>query len=160
VEAVPGRMERFAAPGRPLAVVDYAHNPEALRQALRSLREITPGRLWCVFGCGGERDRGKRPEMGKAAAELADRAIATNDNPRGEPPLQIIEEIRAGARRDRRPEAIPDREQAIAAAIAGAGEADTVLVAGKGHERFQEAGGRRRPFDDRLQVRRALGLAP
>ncbi len=160
LEAVPGRMERFAAPGRPLAVVDYAHNPEALRQALRSLRDITPGRLWCVFGCGGDRDRGKRPEMGKAAAELADRAIATNDNPRGEPPLQIIEEIRAGARRDRRPEAIPDRKQAIAAAIAGAGETDTVLVAGKGHERFQEAGGRRRPFDDRLQVRRALGLAP
>jgi len=157
---VPGRMERFGgAAGRPLVVVDYAHTPDALHQVLAALREHCRGVLWCVFGCGGDRDRGKRPVMGEIAARGADRVVLTDDNPRTEAPQQIIDEILAGmaAREPVRIER--DRARAIAAAIAQAGAEDVVLIAGKGHEEYQLIGERRLPFSDRAQVRAVLGEA-
>lgn len=151
VRTVPGRMERFEAPGRALVVVDYAHTPDALEQALRALREHHPQRLLCVFGCGGDRDREKRPVMGAVAARLADTVIVTDDNPRHEDPDAIVREIVAGmgeaqVRIER------DRAAAIAAAIAEAGVGDIVLVAGKGHESYQQVGDTRLPFSDRAVV--------
>ena len=158
VEPVQGRMERFGGNGdRPLVVVDYAQTPDALEQALSALREHTRGALWCVFGCGGDRDRGKRPQMGDVAERLADVVVLTNDNPRNEPPARIFDDILAGMAR--RPEIIPDRAEAIRFAIGRGRPSDTVLVAGKGHESYQEAGGRRRPYSDRDTVRRILGEA-
>ena len=155
LEPVPGRMERFRAPGWPLVVVDYAHTPAALEMALTSLRRHCRGRLWVVFGCGGDRDRGKRPLMGGIAERLADEVILTDDNPRGEDGAAIVAAIAAGMRRV--PRIVRDRGAAIDAALAGAGEGDVVLVAGKGHETWQEAGGRRLPFSDRewIQARMA-----
>jgi UDP-N-acetylmuramoyl-L-alanyl-D-glutamate--2,6-diaminopimelate ligase len=154
---VAGRMNRLGGEGAmPLVVVDYAHTPDALVQALASLRPHTPGRLICVFGCGGERDRGKRPQMAAAAEAGADRVIVTDDNPRGEDGDAIVVEILSGFAT---PEAVGierDRARAIGLAIAGAGAGDTVLVAGKGHEPYQEIGGRRLPFDDLAQARAAL----
>jgi UDP-N-acetylmuramoyl-L-alanyl-D-glutamate--2,6-diaminopimelate ligase len=149
---VPGRMERFAAPQRPAVVVDYAHTPDALEKALAALRPATAGRLVCVFGCGGDRDPGKRPLMAAAAERHADVLWLTSDNPRSEDPARIIAEMRAGleGRVPARDEV--DRRLAIEAAVAGAGEHDTVLVAGKGHEDYQEIGGERRPFSDRALV--------
>lgn len=159
IEPVPGRMNRRGGgSGLPLAVVDYAHTPDALAQALTALRAHTRGRLTVVFGCGGERDRGKRPEMGRVAEDLADRVILTDDNPRCEDGARILADILAGMER---PEAVSverDRRAAIAMAIAAAGPEDTVLIAGKGHERHQESGGRRLPFDDLEEVERALSL--
>lgn len=157
IQPIPGRMNRRGGSAAlPLAVVDYAHTPDALEKALAALRPHTRGRLTVVFGCGGERDRGKRPEMGRVAEALADRVILTDDNPRSEDGEAILAEILAGMRR---PEAVRverDRRRAIAAAIAEAAPGDTVLIAGKGHERYQEAGGQRLPFDDLLEVERAL----
>ncbi|MDY0007203.1 MAG: UDP-N-acetylmuramoyl-L-alanyl-D-glutamate--2,6-diaminopimelate ligase [Spongiibacteraceae bacterium] len=150
---VPGRMERIAGAGVS-AVVDYAHTPDGLAQALRALREHCPGRLWCVFGCGGDRDRGKRPEMGRIAEVMADRVVVTSDNPRGESPLSIIDEIVGGMSQPPLVEA--DRAKAIALAIAAAEPGDLVLIAGKGHETHQEITGRRYPFSDREQVITAL----
>ncbi|TCJ18720.1 UDP-N-acetylmuramoyl-L-alanyl-D-glutamate--2,6-diaminopimelate ligase [Parasulfuritortus cantonensis] len=147
VRPAPGRMQRVAGPaGTPTLVVDYAHTPDALEKALATLRPLTAGRLLCVFGCGGGRDRGKRPLMGEVAARLADLAIVTSDNPRNEDPAAIVAEIRAGMSGAERVE--PDRGQAIAEAIALAGPDDVVLVAGKGHEDYQEVQGERRPFSD------------
>jgi UDP-N-acetylmuramoyl-L-alanyl-D-glutamate--2,6-diaminopimelate ligase len=157
---VNGRMNRVGGDARsPLVVVDYAHTPDALEQALSSLRAHTSGRLVCVFGCGGERDRGKRPQMGEIASRLADWTIITDDNPRGEDGDAIVAEILAGfdglhAQIER------DRARAIALAIAQAMPGDVVLIAGKGHEPYQEANGVRRPFDDMAHARIALGLAP
>lgn len=158
LRAVPGRMERFGGDaGRPLAIVDYAHTPDALEQALRTLRAHCRGRLVCVFGCGGERDRAKRPLMGEIAARLADRVVVTDDNPRGEDPRAIVGEILAGMPAGGAVETISDRAAAIAAAIGGAGEGDIVLVAGKGHEDYQQVGDRRLPFSDRAAVAGILG---
>jgi UDP-N-acetylmuramoyl-L-alanyl-D-glutamate--2,6-diaminopimelate ligase len=160
VRPVTGRMECFGGDGaRPLVVVDYAHTPDALEQALSALREHCGGRLWCVFGCGGDRDRGKRPLMGAAAARFADRVIVTDDNPRSEDPAQIVAEILGGVADQVKPQVIHDRDAAIAAAIRGAGPDDVVLVAGKGHETVQQIGTRKLPFRDQEAVRRHLAEA-
>lgn len=156
---VPGRMEPFRAPGKPLILVDFAHTPDALRKALQAAREICNGDLWCVFGCGGDRDRGKRPLMGAAAATLADRVLVTNDNPRSEDPQRIAQEILAGIHERDHVTTVLERAEAIAAAIAGAGADDVVVIAGKGHERYQDIGDRRRVFDDRQQVEDSMGSA-
>ncbi len=155
VRAVPGRMESFHAPGRPRVVVDYAHTPDALAKALAACREGLDGELWVVFGCGGDRDRGKRAPMGAIAARLADHVVLTSDNPRGEPPMAIIDDIRAGG--DGRETVLPERERAIAWALERAAAADVVLVAGKGHETGQTEAGVTRPFSDRELVRALLG---
>lgn len=152
---VPGRMERIVE--RPSVVLrDYAHTPDALERALQSLRPVTPGRLIVVFGCGGERDRGKRPVMGRIAAELADLAIVTSDNPRRESPDFIIDEVEQGmgTTPHRR---FTDRREAIAAALAAARPDDTVLLAGKGHETYQVIGTEKVPFDEARIVREILG---
>ena len=147
---VPGRMERLGGgPGEPLAVVDYAHTPHALEQALSALREHGGGRLWCVFGCGGDRDPGKRPLMGAAAERLADRAIVTDDNPRTEDPERIVAGILAGMRRPEAAVVVRDRRAAIRHALAEAEAGDIVLIAGKGHEDYQIVGTERLPFSDR-----------
>jgi UDP-N-acetylmuramoyl-L-alanyl-D-glutamate--2,6-diaminopimelate ligase len=153
VSGVPGRFESVDE-GQPFAViVDYAHKPGALENVLRAARDLTDGSLICVFGAGGDRDRGKRPQMGRLAYELADRAILTSDNPRSEDPLAIIAEVLAGAPAL---EVEPDRAAAIASAIAAAHAGDVVLIAGKGHEQGQEVAGVVHPFDDREVAREAL----
>lgn len=161
LRGAPGRMQRIAGPvGGPLVVVDYAHSPDALAQVLAALRSATGGQLWCVFGCGGDRDRGKRPLMGAVAAAGADRVVLTSDNPRGEDADAILAEIAAGipaARRDGM-QVIADRRAAIGQVIARAGAADTVLIAGKGHERWQEIAGVRWPFDDAEVAGAALAV--
>jgi UDP-N-acetylmuramoyl-L-alanyl-D-glutamate--2,6-diaminopimelate ligase len=139
------------------AFVDYAHTPDALEQALTALRPHTEGRLVVVFGCGGDRDPGKRPQMGAVAARLADRAIVTDDNPRSESPAEIRRQVLAGA--PARLEEVGDREEAIASALTGLAAGDLLLVAGKGHESGQTVGDRVLPFDDAEVLRRhALGL--
>ena len=153
VGGVPGRLEPVDE-GQPFTVlVDYAHTPDSLANVLRSAREVATNRLVCVFGCGGDRDRGKRPVMGRLAHELADVAIVTSDNPRSEDPLAIIDEIVAGAG-DLVVE--PDRRAAIAQAIELAEPGDVVVIAGKGHEQGQEIAGRTLPFDDREVARENL----
>jgi UDP-N-acetylmuramoyl-L-alanyl-D-glutamate--2,6-diaminopimelate ligase len=152
--SVPGRFESVDE-GQPFSViVDYAHTPDSLANVLRTARDLATGRLICVFGCGGDRDRGKRPEMGRIAAELADVAIVTSDNPRSEDPLAIIDEILAGMGPE--PEVEPDRRAAIAKAVGRAREGDVVVIAGKGHEQGQEFADRKLPFDDREVAREAL----
>ena len=161
LQPVDGRMNRFGGDGRaPLIVVDYAHTPDALEQALTSLRAHTTGALTCVFGCGGERDRGKRPQMAAIAERLANRVIVTDDNPRGEDGDAIVGEILSGFAHIDAVCVQRDRAQAIAAAIANAAVDDVVLIAGKGHETYQESGGVQRPFDDMAHARRALEQAP
>ena len=153
VDVVPGRFEEVDE-GQPFRViVDYSHKPDALGNVLRAARELALGRVICVFGCGGDRDRAKRPVMGRIAAELADRAIVTSDNPRSEDPLAIIGEVLAGA-----PglEVEPDRRAAIELAVGAARDGDVVLIAGKGHERGQEIAGVVHPFDDREVARDVL----
>jgi UDP-N-acetylmuramoyl-L-alanyl-D-glutamate--2,6-diaminopimelate ligase len=153
VGGVPGRLEPVDE-GQPFTVlVDYAHTPDSLANVLRSAREVATNRLVCVFGCGGDRDRGKRPVMGRLARELADVAIVTSDNPRSEDPIVIIDEIVAGAA-DLAVE--PDRRAAIAQAIELAEPGDVVVIAGKGHEQGQETAGRTLPFDDREVARENL----
>jgi len=157
-QPVAGRMERFGGnAGQPLVVVDYAHTPDALEKALQALREHTQGKLVCVFGCGGDRDRGKRALMGRIAEQLADIVILTNDNPRHEDPASIINEIATGMQTT--PTAIPDRVHAIRAALSEARAGDIVLVAGKGHEDYQQFGDRRLAYSDRDTVRALLGEA-
>jgi UDP-N-acetylmuramoyl-L-alanyl-D-glutamate--2,6-diaminopimelate ligase len=156
LRAAPGRMQEIGA--GPRVVVDYAHSPDALEQVLGALRPTTAGRLWCVFGCGGDRDRGKRPLMGAVAARGADRLVLTSDNPRSEDPAAIAAQILDGIPVPRRPdtELLLDRRAAIAHAIAAAAAEDTVLIAGKGHEAWQEVAGVRWPFDDAAAARAAL----
>ncbi len=152
----PGRMERLGGLDEPLLVVDYAHTPDALENVLGALRDVAQqrgGKLCVVFGCGGNRDQGKRPEMGAIADRLADRVMLTNDNPRDESPAAIIEEICAGVAGA---EIEADRAVAIQRAVAEAGDFDVVLIAGKGHEAYQEVAGVRLPFADREQAERAL----
>jgi UDP-N-acetylmuramoyl-L-alanyl-D-glutamate--2,6-diaminopimelate ligase len=152
---VPGRMEQLVA--APAVVLrDYAHTPDALERALAALRPLTPGRLLVVFGCGGDRDRGKRPVMGRIAATLSDLAIVTSDNPRTEDPDLIIDEVEQGMGSAPH-ERFADRRRAIAAAIAAAGPGDTVLLAGKGHETYQVIGTEKVPFDEREIVRGLVG---
>jgi UDP-N-acetylmuramoyl-L-alanyl-D-glutamate--2,6-diaminopimelate ligase len=151
VAAVPGRMERITALGIEV-IVDYAHTPDALENVLRAVRESTPGTLTVVFGCGGDRDPGKRAPMGRIAARLADRVIVTSDNPRSEDPLAIAHAVAEGTSA----EIILDRHGAIRTAIGAAAAGDTVVVAGKGHETYQIVGERSLPFDDRAEVRSAF----
>jgi UDP-N-acetylmuramoyl-L-alanyl-D-glutamate--2,6-diaminopimelate ligase len=148
---VPGRLEPVEC-GQPFAVlVDYAHTPDSLENVLRAARELAPGRLIAVFGCGGDRDRGKRPLMGEAATRLADLTVVTSDNPRSEEPAAIIEQIEAGARRGGGAYVLePDRRAAIRTALAEATSTDVVVIAGKGHETGQEFRDRTIPFDDRV----------
>ena len=160
VAAVPGRFEQVHA-GQPfLVVVDYAHTPDALERVLATARKLTPGRLGVVFGCGGDRDRGKRPIMGELAARLADRVWVTSDNPRSERPEAIIDEVVAGVRRvagsERRWAGDADRRAAIADALRWARAGDTVVIAGKGHETYQIVGADVLPFDDRDVARTLL----
>ena len=151
VEAPPGRMERVA---NSAVYVDYAHTPDAIDSALRALRPHCRGKLWVVFGCGGDRDTGKRPEMGKLAERRADVLVVTSDNPRTEDPQAIIDDIVAGLRKPAT--VIEDRAAAIAWAIQNAGDDDVVLIAGKGHEDYQEIGGDRLPFSDYAVAMTAL----
>lgn len=156
-QGLPGRLEEVRS-GAPFRVfVDYAHTPDALRAALTALRPLALGRLVIVFGCGGDRDRTKRPIMGRLADELADEIVITSDNPRSESPIKIIEEIAAGLPHGRASRIEPDRARAIELAIASAHEGDVVLLAGKGHETEQLVGERRVPFDDRLKAAEVLG---
>ncbi|MBI3899175.1 MAG: UDP-N-acetylmuramoyl-L-alanyl-D-glutamate--2,6-diaminopimelate ligase [Gammaproteobacteria bacterium] len=154
---VPGRVERFGGGVQPLVMIDYAHTPDALEQVLQALRPHVSGQLWCVFGCGGNRDRGKRPQMGAIAERLADVVILTDDNPRHEAGATIIDEIRAGMRQPAR--VIRDRRAAITAALSEAASDDVVLIAGKGHEDYQQIGDTRHPYSDRDTVRELLGRA-
>jgi len=171
---VPGRMERVRGPGssEPTVLVDYAHTPDAVDKVLRTVRPLCRGRLVAVFGCGGDRDRSKRPRMAEAVAASADLAIATSDNPRTEDPLAILVDVEAGlasltkvpaaelfAKRDAARACyatIPDRREAIRLAITGAAPEDTIVLAGKGHEDYQIIGREKLPFDDRIEARRAL----
>ncbi|MGE5242042.1 MAG: UDP-N-acetylmuramoyl-L-alanyl-D-glutamate--2,6-diaminopimelate ligase [Bacteroidota bacterium] len=153
-----GRAERFGGmQGLPLVVIDYAHTPDALEKILLALREHARGKLWCVFGCGGDRDRGKRPVMGGIAERLSDVVVLTDDNPRHESGDAIIRDIVAGMTAT--PRIIRDRRRAIVEAIGRAGEGDIVLVAGKGHEDYQQVGDTRLPYSDRDAVRDILGAA-
>jgi UDP-N-acetylmuramoyl-L-alanyl-D-glutamate--2,6-diaminopimelate ligase len=155
-ETPPGRMEFLRRAGR-LAVVDYAHTPDALGRLLVDLREICRGRLICVFGCGGDRDAGKRPEMGEIAGRLADVVVVTTDNPRTEDPMKIIEAIVAGLGRGADRYVVPDRAEAVRWAVAMSAPGDVIVVAGKGHEDYQIIGEKRIHFDDREILDRALG---
>lgn len=157
-DAPPGRLDRVPGEG-PRVYVDFAHTPEALEFVLKALRPHVRGRLAVVFGAGGDRDPGKRPFMGRVAERLADRVVLTSDNPRSEEPLEIIEAIRAGMLKPEGAVVIGDRAAAIAWAIADATPGDTVLVAGKGHEAFQDIGGEKRPFAD-MAVAAACLAAP
>ena len=153
---IPGRMNRLGGGERPLVVVDYSHKPDALQQALDSLKGHLEGRLVCVFGCGGERDTGKRPQMAAIAEREADLVIVTDDNPRREDGDAIIENIVAGFSEPEHVAIERDRRRAIRRAIATAKRGDIVLVAGKGHETYQEVAGVKHPFDDRAVAAEAL----
>lgn len=147
-----GRAQVFALPSGGFAVVDYAHTPDALERILISLRPLTTGKLACLFGCGGDRDRTKRPIMGKIAVTLADRAVLTSDNPRGEDPQAILTEVAAGMPDRSRATLIADRRDAIRAALATIGKDDCLLIAGKGHEDYQIIGKTKRHFSDQEEI--------
>lgn len=152
LQAVPGRMETFRVPGGPLVIVDYAHTPDALQHVLLAARNHCNGKLWCVFGCGGDRDRGKRPQMGQTAAKYADVSVVTDDNPRTEEPLQIIDDIITGMPHGTDYIRKPGRAEAIRHAMAEAGSADVIVCAGKGHETYQVIGTRSYDYDERAYV--------
>ena len=158
----PGRMQRVAAPGSdsPTVIVDYAHTPDALRAALAAARRHLTGTLTCVFGCGGDRDRGKRPLMAAAAEAGADTVLLTSDNPRNEAPGAIVEDTLAGFGRPEDVTVEIDRARAVRRAIERSGPGDVVLIAGKGHEDYQEVGGRRIPYNDAETARKALANRP
>ena len=155
--APPGRMEAFGGGAQPLALVDYAHSPDALAKVLEAARAHARGRLFCVFGCGGDRDPGKRPMMGAVAEAQADVVVLTDDNPRSEPSAAILEQILSGLRDPAAAQVVPDRAEAIHYALTEADAGDVVVIAGKGHEERQVAGGESRPFSDRQVVLDALG---
>lgn len=154
VKSVAGRMQQLGGGEQPLVVIDYAHTPDALEKVLGALREQSTGKLLCVFGCGGNRDQGKRPLMGEVATRLADKVIVTTDNPRDEAPEAIVEAIETGLGGEY--EIVMDRAAAISAAIKQAKSGDIVLVAGKGHEDYQEIAGVRTPFSDESVARQVL----
>lgn len=156
LEPPAGRLERFAGASGVRVVVDYAHTPDALSNALEALKPHVNGQLWCVFGCGGDRDPGKRSEMAAVAERIADRLIVTDDNPRGEDPAVIVEQIMKGFSRPDGVSIVHDREAAIRQAVFDAAPGDMVLVAGKGHETYQEIRGKRFDFSDAGVVRQAL----
>jgi len=156
---VPGRMSVLSQPGQPLVVVDYAHTPDALDQALQALRPLATqrgGRLWCVFGCGGNRDASKRPLMAALAEQRADQLLLTSDNPRDEKPESILSHILLGLSQPQAAQVQADRAAAIASAVQQARATDVVLIAGKGHEREQEIAGHKYPFDDSVHAQAAL----
>ena len=154
ISQVPGRMERLGTKLTPQVFIDYAHTPDALKKALRTLKDQTEGKLVCVFGCGGDRDKGKRKEMAEAASDLADTNFITSDNPRSESPKKIISEISRSMSGAYKIEI--DRHKAIFKAIEQAKTQDIILIAGKGHETYQEINGVRYPFSDKKYVKKAL----
>lgn len=161
VTPVPGRMDCTSSPGQPLVAVDYAHTPDALDKALQALRPLAAqrgGALWCVFGCGGDRDAGKRPLMAAIAQQQADQVVLTSDNPRSEQPDAILAQMQQGLREGAGVQVQTDRAVAIAQAIAQAAAADVILLAGKGHETWQEIAGVRHPFSDKVHAETALAL--
>ena len=158
ISPVPGRMEVITGKGQPSVVVDFAHTPNALEEACKSVKAHFNGQLWCVFGCGGDRDRSKRPLMAKAAQDFADRIIVTSDNPRSESPKKIAEEIVAGFEDESKIKIILDRRDAITYALENAQENDVVLLAGKGHESAQIISGKSYDFDDRLVAKECLAV--
>ncbi|HSC83068.1 MAG TPA: UDP-N-acetylmuramoyl-L-alanyl-D-glutamate--2,6-diaminopimelate ligase, partial [Pseudomonas sp.] len=151
-----GRMQRFGGGKLPLVVVDYAHTPDALEKVLEAMRPHVAGRLLCLFGCGGDRDSGKRPLMAAVAERLADAVLVTDDNPRTEDPQQIVADIRAGFAKPEQVQFIHGRGQAIAQLIAGACAGDVLVLAGKGHEDYQEIAGVRHAFSDLEETAKAL----
>ena len=151
-----GRMQRLGGGNQPLVVVDYAHTPDALEQVLAALRPQVQGKLLCLFGCGGDRDRGKRGLMAEVAERLADRVLVTDDNPRTEDPAQIFDDIRQGFTQSQTATFQHGRDQAIAALIAVAKAGDVVVLAGKGHEDYQEINGKRLDFSDVQHAAQAL----
>ena len=157
---VPGRMERVVVDAKggdlPTVLVDYAHTPDGLSSALKACLPFADGKLICVFGCGGDRDRGKRPQMAAIAAELADVLVVTSDNPRTEDPQQILDDVVRGIPSGTALTVMMDRAEAIAGAIKNAGAQDLVLIAGKGHEDYQILGTQKVHFDDREQALKAL----
>ena len=160
LKPIPGRMEKFGGgAGRAAAVIDFAHTEQALRACLTACRKHTAGRLWCVFGCGGDRDQGKRPGMGRAVEELADRVVVTDDNPRSESPQKIVAEVLAGMQDPDRACVVHNRQAAIEYALSQAAAGDLVVIAGKGHEQEQIIGNERRPFSDRHVVGRILQVS-
>lgn len=160
VQPVLGRMQAFERAGRPQVVVDYAHTPDALEAALTALRPHTKGKLWCVFGCGGDRDPGKRPLMTQAVEKCADMGVITADNPRSEKVMDIIQQMLAGNSYGDAMQVVADRREAIRHAIFQASPLDVVLIAGKGHEDYQEINGERLHFSDIEEVQRALDEEP
>ncbi|MCU1721049.1 UDP-N-acetylmuramoyl-L-alanyl-D-glutamate--2,6-diaminopimelate ligase [Pseudomonas sp. 5P_5.1_Bac1] len=153
-----GRMQRLGGGSKPLVVVDYAHTPDALEKVLEALRPHAQGKLTCLFGCGGDRDRGKRPLMAEMAERLADRVIVTDDNPRTEDPLVIFDDIRPGLTNPESATFISGRGEAIAGAIASAAADDVIVLAGKGHEDYQEINGQRHDFSDLVEAEKALAV--
>ncbi|UVC30083.1 UDP-N-acetylmuramoyl-L-alanyl-D-glutamate--2,6-diaminopimelate ligase [Pantoea sp. SOD02] len=158
LQPVCGRMEVFTAPEKPTVVVDYAHTPDALEKALEAARLHCKGQLWCVFGCGGDRDKGKRPLMGAIAEQFSDIVVITDDNPRSEEPMAIVNDILTGLLDPGRARVVSGRAQAVTNAVMQAGADDIVLVAGKGHEDYQIIGNRRLDYSDRDTVARLLGV--
>ena len=158
LKSVPGRMQRLGGNGAPLVIVDYAHTPDALEKVLQALRLHVRGKLYCVVGCGGERDSGKRPIMGRIAEQLSDGLIITNDNPRHEDPAEIAAQIVKGLANPQRATIMLDRSKAIEKSIQLATSADCILIAGKGAERYQQIGDEKFPFDDVEQATRFLNL--
>lgn len=158
LQPVSGRMDVVSPRTRPVVVIDYAHTPDALEKALLALRSHCQGNLWCVFGCGGDRDQGKRPLMGAVAEQFADRVVVTSDNPRTEVAEDIIRDILAGIANPETVSVDPDRSSAIRAAILGAAKEDTILIAGKGHENYQQIGNDKFPFNDRDEAMKSLQL--
>lgn len=156
INSVAGRMQRFGGGNNPLVIVDFAHTPDALEQTLNSLRQHTQHNLWCVFGCGGDRDKGKRPLMGAIAEDKADYIVLTNDNPRSEAPEKIIEDIKSGIKSINNLSIEEDRHAAIHYAVNQAKAGDVVLIAGKGHENYQLVGDKKYPFNDAEEVKQQL----
>jgi UDP-N-acetylmuramoyl-L-alanyl-D-glutamate--2,6-diaminopimelate ligase len=156
LEGPAGRMQRLGGGSRPLVVVDYAHTPDALEKVLAALRPHAKGQLTCLFGCGGDRDRGKRPLMAEVVERLADKVLVTDDNPRSEDPARIFDDIRAGFVSANSVDFVAGRGQAIAQIIAQASAADVIVLAGKGHEDYQEINGQRQPFSDLEEATNAL----
>lgn len=156
VKTVPGRMEKVSSDGEPLVVVDFAHTPSALEAALKAIRTHTPSRVVCVFGCGGDRDRGKRPLMAQAAEKNANMVVLTDDNPRSEMPYQIMNDMIAGLENPEHVAMEHDRAKAIRFAIRSIEQGDSLLIAGKGHETVQIVGNQKIPFDDRQQAKAAI----
>jgi UDP-N-acetylmuramoyl-L-alanyl-D-glutamate--2,6-diaminopimelate ligase len=162
LQAVHGRMELVARSTlqQPMAVIDFAHTPDALEQVLKTLQEIAKqraGQLWCVFGCGGDRDALKRPIMGRIAESLADHVMVTSDNPRSEVPEKIMADILSGFEVPEKAHVNADRATAILQTIRQAKPEDVILIAGKGHEEIQEIAGKKYPFSDRVHVQLAMG---